>query len=217
MTKTQLVATSDEARANIDRYEAELSKSPDLQAIMSYVRAWHGYQAADGSWRVAPSKYVGYAENSADAYLRSHGQRDGRRTERALSTWSYAAGPGTAAFEDIKAAVLRLFAKHGRTPNKLFRVSVLKSDRDLPASRSDGTRTGRANIGSRITVDSGICSGRPTIRGMRIRVIDILDMLAAGVSRQEILADYPYLEDDDISAALDYAARSADHRIVSAA
>jgi uncharacterized protein (DUF433 family) len=52
---------------------------------------------------------------------------------------------------------------------------------------------------------------------MRIRVSDILDMLAAGVSRQEILADYPYLEDDDISAALDYAARSADHRIVSAA
>jgi uncharacterized protein (DUF433 family) len=52
---------------------------------------------------------------------------------------------------------------------------------------------------------------------MRIRVSDILDMLSAGATRQEILADYPYLEDEDISAALEYAAESADHRVVSAA
>jgi uncharacterized protein (DUF433 family) len=49
---------------------------------------------------------------------------------------------------------------------------------------------------------------------MRIRVSDILDMLAGGATRQEILADFPYLEDDDISAALEYAAESADHRVV---
>jgi uncharacterized protein (DUF433 family) len=52
---------------------------------------------------------------------------------------------------------------------------------------------------------------------MRIRVADILEMLSAGATREEILADYPYLEDDDISAALEYAAAAADHRIVSAA
>ena len=46
----------------------------------------------------------------------------------------------------------------------------------------------------RITVDPNRCGGRPTIRGMRIRVKDVLDLLAAGADRSEILADYPYLE-----------------------
>ncbi|WP_425290118.1 DUF433 domain-containing protein [Shewanella algae] len=52
---------------------------------------------------------------------------------------------------------------------------------------------------------------------MRVRVSDVLDTLAGGATRAEILADYPYLEDDDITAALLYAARSAEHRAVIAA
>jgi uncharacterized protein (DUF433 family) len=47
-----------------------------------------------------------------------------------------------------------------------------------------------------------------------MRVSDILDMMAHGVTRAEILADFPYLEDNDLSAALDYAARAADHRVI---
>jgi uncharacterized protein (DUF433 family) len=69
----------------------------------------------------------------------------------------------------------------------------------------------------RITVNPEVCGGRPCIRGMRIRVSDVLDMLAADASRAEILADYPYLEDEDITAALAFAARNADHRIIKAA
>ena len=60
----------------------------------------------------------------------------------------------------------------------------------------------------RITVDPEVCAGRPCIRGLRIRVTDILDMLAAGASREGILQDYPYLEDLDITAALEFAASS---------
>jgi uncharacterized protein (DUF433 family) len=60
---------------------------------------------------------------------------------------------------------------------------------------------------NRITVDPEICGGRPCIRGMRIRVKDILDMLAGGSSRAEIIRDYPYLEVDDITAALEFASR----------
>jgi uncharacterized protein (DUF433 family) len=63
----------------------------------------------------------------------------------------------------------------------------------------------------RITMNPEVCGGRPCIRGMRIRVRDVLDMLAAGASRAEILADYPYLEDEDITAALEYAAEQTDH------
>lgn len=59
----------------------------------------------------------------------------------------------------------------------------------------------------RITGRPEQCAGRPCIRGMRIRVKDILDLLATGTSREEMLADYPYLEDGDITAALEYAAK----------
>ncbi|HMK88078.1 MAG TPA: DUF433 domain-containing protein [Methylocystis sp.] len=69
----------------------------------------------------------------------------------------------------------------------------------------------------RITTHPDVCGGRPTIRGLRVRVTDILDMLAGGASRDEILADYPYLEDADITAALAYAARITDHTVIRAA
>jgi len=68
----------------------------------------------------------------------------------------------------------------------------------------------------RITVDPQVCGGRPCIRGLRIRVTDILDMLAGGATRTEILSDYPYLEDEDITAALEYAARATDHPVFAA-
>jgi len=66
----------------------------------------------------------------------------------------------------------------------------------------------------RITIDPTVCSGRPCIRGMRIRVKDILDLLSEGASRDEILAEYPYLEDEDISAALAYGAAQLDHPVI---
>jgi uncharacterized protein (DUF433 family) len=61
----------------------------------------------------------------------------------------------------------------------------------------------------RITLEAGKCGGRPCIRGLRIRVSDILDLLAAGASEEEILNDYPFLEPDDIRAALAFAAAQA--------
>ncbi len=66
----------------------------------------------------------------------------------------------------------------------------------------------------RITVDPAQCSGRPCLRGLRVRVKDILDLLAAGASRDEILLDYPVLEAGDITAALEYAARQSDHLVL---
>jgi uncharacterized protein (DUF433 family) len=69
----------------------------------------------------------------------------------------------------------------------------------------------------RITIDPNQCGGRPCIRGLRIRVKDVLELLAAGATPEEILADYPYLEAEDIGAALEYAARQTDHVIVRAA
>jgi uncharacterized protein (DUF433 family) len=69
----------------------------------------------------------------------------------------------------------------------------------------------------RITTNAEVCGGRPCIRGLRMRVKDILDLLANGASVEEILADYPYLERDDITAALQYAAAQLDHPVLHAA
>ncbi|MFT4211209.1 MAG: DUF433 domain-containing protein [Microbacterium sp.] len=66
----------------------------------------------------------------------------------------------------------------------------------------------------RITIDPGICGGRPTIRGMRIRVQDVLELLAAGVPESEILADYPDLESEDLRASIAYAAREIAHPVL---
>ena len=66
----------------------------------------------------------------------------------------------------------------------------------------------------RITINPLQCGGRPCIRGMRIRVKDVLDLLAAGVPEVEILADFPYLQPEDIRAALQYAAAQSDHPVL---
>jgi uncharacterized protein (DUF433 family) len=69
----------------------------------------------------------------------------------------------------------------------------------------------------RITIDPAQCGGRPCIRGMRIRVKDVLDMLAEGASQEEILSDFPDLEAEDIRASIAYAARYLDHSILRSA
>lgn len=66
----------------------------------------------------------------------------------------------------------------------------------------------------RISSDPAICGGRPCIKGTRMRVADIVESLAHGASQQQLLDDFDYLTADDIAAALLYAARATEHRIV---
>ena len=72
-----------------------------------------------------------------------------------------------------------------------------------------------AYLFDRITVNPRQC-GDPCIRGMRIRVIDILELLAAGLSFEQILEELPDLEVEDIKAALLYAVRKLDHPVLAA-
>lgn len=69
----------------------------------------------------------------------------------------------------------------------------------------------------RISVDPQICGGRPVVAGTRVRVADVLEMLAGGASPAEIAADFPYISEDDVRAVLAYAAARADHPVVLAA
>jgi uncharacterized protein (DUF433 family) len=68
-----------------------------------------------------------------------------------------------------------------------------------------------------ITIEPGKRGGKPCIRGMRITVYDVLDYLASGMSNDEILADFPYLTNDDILACLAYAADREKQQILVAA
>ena len=68
----------------------------------------------------------------------------------------------------------------------------------------------------RITVNPDQCGGRPCVRGLRIRVTDVLDLLAEGLSPNEVLVELPDLEAEDITACLRLASRRLDHPIVAA-
>lgn len=72
----------------------------------------------------------------------------------------------------------------------------------------------REDLLKRITIEPGKCGGRPCIRGYRFRVIDVLELLASGMSHEEILRDYDFLQEEDILASLEYAARALDHPVL---
>ena len=67
---------------------------------------------------------------------------------------------------------------------------------------------------SRITVDANVCHGKPTIRGSRLMVATILELLSSGMTYSELITDYPNLEDEDIRACLAYATRLANFQFV---
>jgi uncharacterized protein (DUF433 family) len=71
-----------------------------------------------------------------------------------------------------------------------------------------------SHLSDRITTDPGIFNGRPIIRGMRFGVSDVLGYLAAGMTIEEILADFPFLEKEDIIASLEYAQKRVNHSII---
>ena len=65
---------------------------------------------------------------------------------------------------------------------------------------------------SRITIDRNVCNGRPSIRGMRFTVSQMLELVASGMTPDEILNDYSYIEADDITACLHYASQVLNNR-----
>lgn len=71
-------------------------------------------------------------------------------------------------------------------------------------------------LNDRITIDPEVCGGRPCVRGMRIRVTDVLDLYSAGLSVSQILDEMPDLDEDDLKACVNYASRRIDHPVLTA-
>jgi uncharacterized protein (DUF433 family) len=211
-----IVTDVEQVKENIERYQADL-RYPGLVARMSRHPVWYAVRDDDGHWRFAPSKFIGYADISGKEYLSSYDRKDGRETERVLSEWFEPVPLDSALGRQLEAELRRFFAKHRKMPNKLRRINVLKDE--LGNALRDHPRRSalEAPLNKRISIDAKVCGGRPCIKGTRVRVSDILEMISEGASPAEIVEGYPYLDEEDIAAALAYAARAVDHRVVKAA
>lgn len=213
-----LVESLEAAQRNISRYQGEVQREPRLRERAAYTRAWYAARDETGAWRFAPSKFVGYRYATAEDYLAdagASGDRDGRRTEQVLAQWYSVADPDTSFGRAICEKLREFLAELGQRPNTRARLNVPKAELYAVAI-SAASSTRNSDLLKRISVDPGICGGRPCIRGTRMRVADLLAMMADGSSRSEILADFDYLRSDDLSAALAYAAQLTDHRIIQA-
>lgn len=210
------IRSFDEARDNIRRYQIAMAENDSLRSRAGYVRAWYAEKTEDG-WRFAPSKFVGYRRASADDYLAESGnraQRDGRETERILAEWYELVDPQSRLGRELEKALSAFLAGYGQRPNKLARINLPKEMAVPDALHSRWSQPAGDDVLERITVDRDICGGRPCIKGTRMRVADIVEAIAQGATREQLLADFDYLTKDDIAAALLYAARATDHRVV---
>ena len=204
-----LIDNRDQAIMNISRYQTELRENPRLAARMKQVHAWYAVCSDDSDWLFAPSKFVGYAENSADTYLSRADVRDGGRTEAILKRWFDIVPPSSRRHTELDNALRKFLNEYGHSgPRKGARICVLKE-----------ILTGGVGpeVQDRVHIDPAICGGRPHIRGTRVRVSDILELLANGAMPSEILADYHYLGEADLRAALAFGAAASGHRIILAA
>ena len=210
-----LASASSDAATNVVTYCKELRSNPELQSRVSYVRSWYALRDDAGNWIFGPSKFIGYRDNSTRKYLDlvEKGGVDGRETERVLAKWFQAADPASRLGQELASALRAFLAPYG-APNSRARVNVAIDDIRLKTS-ADARNP--HDLAMRIVSDADICGGRPCIRGTRMRVSDLLEMLAGGATREEILADFPYIKDEDISAALVFGAHSANHRVIRAA
>lgn len=208
----RVVVSFEQAVSNIETYNDSLQAYAKLAARIKQHPAWYAIKDAEGRWRFGPSKFIGYADADAASYLATYDRRNGRETEPALKQWFGEVDPHTALGQELAEAFRAFAAGFGKAPHVNWRVSV-------PAEYLSGRKAKLAapELSRRIVFDPAVCGGRPHIRGTRVRVSDIIGAVAEGETVEAILADFPYLSSEDITAALQYAAAAVDHRVLFAA
>jgi uncharacterized protein (DUF433 family) len=211
---TRLISDPAQAAANVRKFAEELPTSPELQATLAYVQSWYALRLDSGSWIFGPSKFIAYPDNTAERFVKTFRKvPDGGRPEKALAQWFSPIDLDSRLGTELMDALTAFLAQSDRTPRRRVRISVVSDE----TGRNARMPVYQQAFDSRISINPLICGGRPCIKGTRMRVSDIVDMLAAGASRETILEDFPYLADEDISAALACAARAIDHRVIRAA
>ncbi len=211
---SKMVTSLDEVIDNIDKYQKTVRDNDEMRRRVAMVWSWYAVKdQVSGRWKFAPSKFIGYHDPSAKRYLTESGVEgdfDGRITERILSQWFATPDPNSKLASELAEALRSFLAGFGKAPGARARISVSAENLTFttqPISDSN-------DLLARISFDPKICGGRPCIRGTRMRVADLIEALAHGASQQQLLADFDYLTAEDIAAALLYAARATEHRIV---
>ena len=190
MAGSALVTTRDQAIKNINRYQVALvddGHGARLRGLMSRVHIWYAARTDGRNWLFAPSKFVGYANNSADTYVLNMNARDGRKTERRPSAMVSCRRTRHAPRRCSGSGPTRISTETWSCTTAQGR-QTLRPGRDFGPCFRCIQNTGQ------IRIDPAICAGRPHIRGTRVRVSDILQFMAAGAPASEILRDYPYLK-----------------------
>lgn len=212
-----LITSLAEAEKHIRQYGRELRNSVKMQRRVANHRSWYALRSGSNSWVFAPSKFVGYRFASAAEYLAEAGRdgdRDGKQTERVLMEWFHPVDPDSPRGRELNDALREFLADFGK-PNKVARVNLAKEQLEASVGgRTTGRSVDNTGISDRISFDPRICGGRPCIKGTRMRVADIVAMLADGATKEEILQDFDYLAEADIDAALRYAAGASDHPVI---
>lgn len=206
-----IVNSLNSVEANIHTYVAALDDFPALAGRMKQHPAWYAIKNENGEWLFGPSKFIGYQNASAENYLSSYSRKDGTETEPVLRQWFVAVDENSALGRDLRAAFTAFAQRYGKEPNARWRVSV------SAAHLQSSPRPSMSDLSERIALNPDICGGRAHIRGTRVRVTDIMAALAHGETIEEILEDFPYLSEPDIRAALQYAASTVDHLVLTAA
>jgi hypothetical protein len=110
--------------SNIARFGIEVERSRALQKRLAYARSWYAYQDEEGQWRFGPSKFVGYDGMTAEGYIETAEDRDGRRTEAQLQQWFTAVGQDSELGARLSSALYGFLAAYGKAPSTKMRISV---------------------------------------------------------------------------------------------
>lgn len=206
-----LVSNPDQVAANIRRFAEELEQSPEMQSRLSLVHDWYALRLGPERWAFGPSKFVGRRDNTIKRYLETS-QEGPISSEKALGGLSTAVDPGSRFERELISALEEFLARWNRKPRSGCRFRMV-SENELEVTLTP-RRTNDQALLARISSDPRICGGKPCIKGTRMRVVDIVEAVAHGASQEELLRDFDYLTAEDIAAALLYAARASDHRVV---
>jgi hypothetical protein len=120
----RIIVSPEEAAASIRQFQSEIMASTGLQERLGYARSWYILKV-DENYLYAPSKWVGYAGMTADAYVSSSREMDGRKTEFALKAWFEAIPRDTAAHNDHLRNLGEFMSQFGKTPSTETRFSIL--------------------------------------------------------------------------------------------
>jgi len=110
--------------SNIARFSEEVEKSRALQRRLAYARSWYAYQDEKGKWRFGPSKFVGYDGMTAEGYVDTAEDRDGRRTEAQLQQWFTAVDPASGLGTQLSSVLYEFLAHYGKAPSTKMRINV---------------------------------------------------------------------------------------------